>query len=63
MADERRDLELLGPVLQVLPHQVLGKTEGRERDFLQHLEAWRVADLVPHGRPDTGDVYPVLVGG
>ena len=61
VADEGRGLQLLGAVLEILPHQVLGEAEGREHDLLEHLEARGVADLVPDDRPDAGDVDPVLV--
>ena len=56
VANDRIALEQVGAVDEVLPHQVLGEGQRRERDLLGDLPALDALDVPADGLPDSGDV-------
>ena len=55
--------KLVRSIDEVLPHEVLREGEGRERDFLHHLEARHVAYQPTDALEDAGHVEAGLVAG
>ncbi|KAG0929878.1 hypothetical protein G6F31_017206 [Rhizopus arrhizus] len=61
--DDAVGFQLLGTVLQVLPHQILGERENPQVHLLQHFPASDLAHGKTEGLQHAGHVHALVVGG
>ncbi len=56
VADDRIELQEIGAVDEVLPHQVFCEGKGRQRDLFGDFPALDALDVTTNGLPDACDV-------
>ena len=54
-------LQLVNPINEVFPHQILHEGKGRDRRLFHHFETRNLADCLSHLVQDSGHIHPRIV--